>query len=329
MITVSIITPCYNPQSELLDTIKSIQTQSYKAYEHIIIDDCSTKPFSEELSEIIDNDPKIVFIKRSWNAGPVTRNRGISEAKGKYIAFLDADSFGCDESRVLVSGYPRNDYLFNTDERVLEKVGIDRKLYRHILLWMPTYRKTITGSHSDSDLFESEIPLSTIHNINNLQNLAKLLEEKNILLVIKPHPYCILNNQDITSKYSHIKQITNSDLNYHKIVNYSFVALFDGLITDYSSILFDYLLLDKPIAFTIEDIEQYKDTRGMNFPDPLELMAGDHLSNFDDMYRYIESFDGIVKNEYKDKTQSLRNQFHYIQNDTATETLLHLIGLKK
>lgn len=245
------------------------------------------------------------------------------------LTSIFADSFGCDKSRVLISGYPRNDYLFNTNEDVLEKIGIDRKLYRHILLWMPTYRKTITGSHSDSKLFESEIPLSTIHNINNLQNLAKLLEEKNILLVIKPHPYCILNNQDITSDYSHIKQITNSDLNRHNIVNYSFVALFDGLITDYSSILFDYLLLDKPIAFTIEDLEQYKDTRGMNFPDPLELMAGDHLSNFDDMYRYIESFDGIIKNEYKDKTQSLRNKFHYIQDDTATETLLNLIGLKK
>lgn len=92
MITVSIITPCYNPQSELLNTIKSIQTQSYKDYEHIIIDDCSNKPFSQELLDTISSDPKIKFIKRRWNAGAaVTRNRGISEAKGKYIAFLDAD----------------------------------------------------------------------------------------------------------------------------------------------------------------------------------------------------------------------------------------------
>lgn len=89
---VSIITPCYNSNQELIDTIKSVQAQSFKDYEHIIIDDCSNKPFSQELLEIIDNDPKIIFIKRSWNAGPaVTRNRGISEAKGKYIAFLDAD----------------------------------------------------------------------------------------------------------------------------------------------------------------------------------------------------------------------------------------------
>ena len=92
MITVSIITPSYNSQTELLDTIKSIQTQSYKDYEHIIIDDCSNKPFSQKLLETISIAPKIKLIKRTWNAGPaVTRNRGISEAKGKYIAFLDAD----------------------------------------------------------------------------------------------------------------------------------------------------------------------------------------------------------------------------------------------
>lgn len=92
MKTVSIITPCYNPNQELICTIKSIQAQSFKDYEHIIIDDCSSKPFSIELLEAISHDSKIKFIKRTWNAGAaVTRNRGISEAKGKYIAFLDAD----------------------------------------------------------------------------------------------------------------------------------------------------------------------------------------------------------------------------------------------
>ena len=89
---VSIITPCFNPGAELVDTIKSVQRQSYKNYEHIIIDDCSTQPFSDELLQVIEQCPRIKLIQRSWNAGPaVTRNRGISEAKGVFIAFLDAD----------------------------------------------------------------------------------------------------------------------------------------------------------------------------------------------------------------------------------------------
>ena len=93
MQSVSIITPIYNSSpNQLLKTIDSIQKQTYQNYEHLIIDDCSTQPFSEAILEIIESDPKINLIQRSWNAGPaVTRNRGISAAKGKYIAFLDAD----------------------------------------------------------------------------------------------------------------------------------------------------------------------------------------------------------------------------------------------
>lgn len=89
---VSIITPCFNPGKELLETISSVQKQTYSNYEHIIVDDCSTALISKELAQVIESDDKIIYIKRYWNAGPaVTRNRGISAAKGRFIAFLDAD----------------------------------------------------------------------------------------------------------------------------------------------------------------------------------------------------------------------------------------------
>ena len=89
---VSIVTPCFNPNLELIETIESVQKQTYSDYEHIIIDDCSTSKVPEELLRVVDADPKIKFVQRSWNAGPaVTRNRGIAEAKGNFIAFLDAD----------------------------------------------------------------------------------------------------------------------------------------------------------------------------------------------------------------------------------------------
>ncbi|CAH7079956.1 putative N-acetylgalactosaminyl-diphosphoundecaprenol glucuronosyltransferase [Vibrio chagasii] len=89
---VSIITPCFNPNLELIETIESVQKQTHSNYEHIIIDDCSTSSIHNDLLKIIEADPKIKLIKRAWNAGPaVTRNRGIAEAKGNFIAFLDAD----------------------------------------------------------------------------------------------------------------------------------------------------------------------------------------------------------------------------------------------
>lgn len=76
----------------MLETIASVQAQSYSNYEHILIDDGTPGGFSAEIREIAASDPKIKLIERKWNAGPaVSRNRGISEAKGRYIAFIDSD----------------------------------------------------------------------------------------------------------------------------------------------------------------------------------------------------------------------------------------------
>ena len=46
----------------------------------------------------------------------------------------------------------------------------------------------------------------------------------------------------------------------------------DALITDYSSAYFDYMLLNRPIAFTVEDIEEYRKKRGFVFDNPFEYM---------------------------------------------------------
>ncbi|MCW8333625.1 glycosyltransferase family 2 protein [Vibrio paucivorans] len=89
---VSIITPCFNPDEKLIESIVSVQNQSFQDYEHIIVDDFSSKPMSAELLKIIELDPKIRLITRSWNGGAaVSRNRGIQEARGRFIAFLDSD----------------------------------------------------------------------------------------------------------------------------------------------------------------------------------------------------------------------------------------------
>ena len=93
MTNVTIITPIYNPNEKyLIQVIRSVQRQTYVDYEHLIIDDKSDTALSSDVLSLIESDPKIRLIKRDWNAGPaVTRNRGISEAKGRFIAFLDAD----------------------------------------------------------------------------------------------------------------------------------------------------------------------------------------------------------------------------------------------
>jgi len=89
---VSIITPSYNSLRFISQTIESVLSQTYKNWEMIIVDDVSPDNSNEIIEEYIKKDSRIKLIKLEKNSGPaVARNRAIEEAKGRYIAFLDAD----------------------------------------------------------------------------------------------------------------------------------------------------------------------------------------------------------------------------------------------
>lgn len=89
---VSIITPCFNNETTIDDTIKSVCIQSYERWELIIIDDCSSDSTAEIVKNWIQKDDRIRLITLNENSGAATaRNIGIKAAQGRFIAFLDAD----------------------------------------------------------------------------------------------------------------------------------------------------------------------------------------------------------------------------------------------
>jgi len=89
---VSIITPIYNSQKFILQTIDCVISQSYKNWELILIDDASTDCTIEVIYKTISLNKNIHLIKNSTNQGAgVSRTKGIEAAKGDFIAFLDAD----------------------------------------------------------------------------------------------------------------------------------------------------------------------------------------------------------------------------------------------
>lgn len=89
---VSIITPVFNAEEFILDTINSVQRQTYKEWELLLIDDCSSDSSRDLIMEKLKEDDRIKYIKLDKNSGAaITRNTGLSNAKGRYIAFLDSD----------------------------------------------------------------------------------------------------------------------------------------------------------------------------------------------------------------------------------------------
>lgn len=85
---VSIITPSYNSSSFIAETIESILSQTYLNWELLITDDCSTDRSVEIIERYIQRDSRIKLFRLEKNCGAgVCRNRSISEAKGRFIAF--------------------------------------------------------------------------------------------------------------------------------------------------------------------------------------------------------------------------------------------------
>lgn len=89
---VSIIMPSYNCGKYVEETIRSVQAQTYKNWEIIFVDDCSTDGTVKRVLELREKDSRIKLFQNKFNSGAaVSRNNALCEAKGRWIAFLDSD----------------------------------------------------------------------------------------------------------------------------------------------------------------------------------------------------------------------------------------------
>lgn len=214
--------------------------------------------------------------------------------------------WGCSEEQIIPIGYPRYDLLCNdnTDvEKFKEKLCANNKL----IIWMPTFRKTTNGNYPEEKVnMDYDLPLlSSDKEVEKLNDICKC---KNIILCIKRHPMQIEYTCE-KMNLSNIIFIDNEYLVSNNIELYSLLKYSDSLITDYSSIAIDYLLLDKPIGFTLDDFDKYKETRGFVFENPLDYMPGYHIYNFSDLIKYIKSV-SEKQDLYKEDRKKVINEVH-------------------
>ncbi len=155
---------------------------------------------------------------------------------------------------VIVNGYPRNDSLFPgrvhnlytaQEERLLRKIhhriNVDGM---RVVCYMPTFRK------SETKFFE----------VVDMEGMESFLEKNNLLLCIKLHPKSKLQGRFKKLKSRHTIVISA------EADPYVFLGCSSVLVTDYSSIYFDYLLTGRPVVFFCYDLEEYlRDERAMYF----------------------------------------------------------------
>ena len=91
---ISIIVPVYHAENYIEETVKSVLAQTREDWELLLVDDCSTDGTWQILQKLqgADERGRIRIFRQETNQGAArARNRGLAEAKGRYIAYLDAD----------------------------------------------------------------------------------------------------------------------------------------------------------------------------------------------------------------------------------------------
>ncbi len=123
---VSIITPVYNSEMFLKQTIDSVLAQDYKEWEMILVDDCSIDNSENIIRSYMEQDERIKYIKLTVNSGAaVSRNTAIENANGRYIAFLDSDDIWTpNKLRVQIEFMKKNNIGFSfSDYKVMNEEG--------------------------------------------------------------------------------------------------------------------------------------------------------------------------------------------------------------
>lgn len=216
---VSVITPTFNCAKYIVDTIESIQKQSYKNWEMIIVDDCSTDNTREVVQKRIDSDPRIHYFCLEHNSGPAAaRTKAMQIAQGEYIAFCDSDDLWMpDKLRKQTQFMEKTGCAFTcTSYEQIDEEGnatgktiysIPKCDYRRLLLDCPVGNSTVMYSVKIMGKFE-------------VPNIKKRNDDALWLQMLKKEQY-IYGMKEILMKY----RIRNNSVssNKFKVIKYHWI----------------------------------------------------------------------------------------------------------
>lgn len=221
-------------------------------------------------------------------------------AASEGVKHFLVDEFRYKEDQIFCLGYPRNDVLTQptVDLKPYFKTG-----YKKIIAWYPTFRQHSIGLKTAS---QNALPI--IHDAKKAKELNEYAKEQGVLIVMKPH-----FAQDI----SYIKDLGLSNICFiddhffveKGITSYQFIAACDGLVSDYSSIYFDFTLCDKPVAAIWEDIEDYKQNPGLIDNYEYYMKGAEKIYTLDDFKQFLSNVSNDV-----DVLKTERNEIKELAN---------------
>lgn len=230
-------------------------------------------------------------------------------ASEKFISAWNLKEIG-KENIIVEEGYPRNDFLFNYNEKDVQKIrkklGIENDS-RKIILYAPTYR---SNQHQTGlgYVYKEEIDFKKMENKFG----------KDYLILFRPH-YFIANAFDFDKYKGFVYNVADiDDINELYIIS-------DILITDYSSVFFDYANLKRPMIFFMYDLEHYKNESNGFYIDLNEL-PGPIVETQEDLEKSIEDVDFNIGSSKKYK--EFNEKYNYLDDGNASKRVIEKVILE-
>lgn len=240
-------------------------------------------------------------------------------------ARIHADIYGLREEQVLVTGYAKQDWLFHPVKKdILNRLGIPES--EKYVFWLPTFRTTERKlAQLNEYKLNSDTGLPILNTDLKLQELNDILAENSMVLVVKLHPF-----QDRGSiacqQYKNIVLLDNELLVKEDVQINRLLGWADALISDYSSAAVDYMLLDRPIAFTLEDVEEYEQSRGFVFENIREWMPGKEIFCYNDFVEFVNEI-ALQKDTTREKRNTLKKKMHKYSDDKSCKRILERLNI--
>lgn len=219
---------------------------------------------------------------------------------------------GIYEGKIIEEGQPRNDLSLTGDRKeILEKMrrnGVEVHPDKKIILYAPTWKGQRYANPT--------IDIDEYYDFIRVMEKQVSLDEYQIL--VKPHQ---LVYQYIKNDGRMTGQFVPAILDANEVLSVT-----DILISDYSSIYFDFMVTGRPILFYIPDVDEYKNYRGLYFP--MDELPGPYTKTLSELPVWIADIYKIEQ-KYKEKYQDHLDKFVYLDDGNVADKILQYIFDRK
>ncbi|UXR71998.1 MULTISPECIES: teichoic acid ribitol-phosphate polymerase TarL [unclassified Staphylococcus] len=217
------------------------------------------------------------------------------------------EAFGIKERNIIPTGVPRTDIFFDEQykDKIVKEMTDELPMIngKKVILFAPTFR----GNGHKS----AHYPFFKI----DFARLAKFCEEKNAVVLFKMHPF-VKNKLNIPREY----QPYFADISTYREVN-DILFITDVLISDYSSLVYEFALFKRPMLFYAFDLEDYVSLR--DFYEPYETFVPGKI---------VESFDDLIESLYKEDYEIekvppfVKKHYNFVDGRSSERIVRHLFG---